>query len=100
LLRTRNVSSGVIFQNPLQSAVKLEAVQRILYGRDDKSVAIRRIPWIGSDRSIHFSYCGSRNGKRRELELALEGTFTDEQRWLLAKELREIEWLDEAGISI
>lgn len=32
--------------------------------------------------------------KRRELELALEGTFTDEQRWLLRKELGQVEWLE------
>jgi transposase len=37
---------------------------------------------------------GKLRGKRRELELALEGTFTDEQRWLLAKQLRQIEWLE------
>src|SRR2546423_1811001 len=32
--------------------------------------------------------------KRRELELALEGTFTEEQRWLLQKELGQVEWLE------
>ena len=32
--------------------------------------------------------------KRRELELALEGTFTAQQRWLLEKELRQVEWLE------
>jgi hypothetical protein len=28
------------------------------------------------------------------LELALEGTFTSQQRWLLEKELRQVEWLE------
>jgi transposase len=37
---------------------------------------------------------GRLRSKRRELELALEGTFTDEQRWLLAKEMRHVEWLE------
>jgi transposase len=37
---------------------------------------------------------GKLRGKRRELELALEGTFTDEQRWLLDQELRQVEWLE------
>jgi transposase len=37
---------------------------------------------------------GALRNKRRELALALEGTFTDEQRWLLAKELRQIEFLE------
>lgn len=33
--------------------------------------------------------------KRRELELALDGTFTAEQRWLLDRELRQVGWLEE-----
>jgi transposase len=37
---------------------------------------------------------GQLRNKRRELELALEGTFTSEQRWLLEKELRQVEWLE------
>jgi transposase len=37
---------------------------------------------------------GALRGKRRQLERALEGTFTDEQRWLLDKELRQVEWLE------
>lgn len=38
---------------------------------------------------------GKLRGKRRELELALEGTFTGEQRWLLERELRQVEWLEQ-----
>lgn len=37
---------------------------------------------------------GRLRSKRRELELALEGTFTGEQRWLLEKELQQVEWLE------
>ena len=37
---------------------------------------------------------GALRGKRRELELALEGSFTDNQRWLLSKELNQVEWLE------
>lgn len=37
---------------------------------------------------------GRLRGKKRELELALEGTFTDHQRWLLAAELRQVESLE------
>jgi transposase len=37
---------------------------------------------------------GSLRGKRKDLERALEGTFTDDQRWLLDKELRQVEWLE------
>lgn len=32
--------------------------------------------------------------KRRELQLALEGTFTGDQRWLLDKEMKQMEWLE------
>ena len=37
---------------------------------------------------------GTLRGKRKDLERALEGTFTDDQRWLLNKELRQVEWLE------
>jgi len=37
---------------------------------------------------------GKLRAKRQELELALEGTFTAEQRWLLDRELRQVEWLE------
>jgi transposase len=36
----------------------------------------------------------SLRSKKRELELALEGSFTASQRWLLDKELRQLEWLE------
>jgi transposase len=38
---------------------------------------------------------GTLRGKRRELALALEGSFTDEQRWLLKRELQQVEWLEQ-----
>jgi transposase len=37
---------------------------------------------------------GTLRSKKRELELALEGTFTGNQRWLLNQELRQVEWLE------
>jgi transposase len=37
---------------------------------------------------------GRLRGKRRELQCALEGTFTDEQRWLLERGIRQTEWLE------
>jgi hypothetical protein len=37
---------------------------------------------------------GKLQAKKRELTLALEGTFTEQQRWLLGKELRQIEFLE------
>ena len=37
---------------------------------------------------------GTLRGKRAELELALDGSFTDSQRWWLDKELQHLEWLE------
>jgi len=37
---------------------------------------------------------GQLRRKRQELELALDGTFTDDQRWLLEKEIGQVEWLE------
>jgi len=39
-------------------------------------------------------------GKRKDLERALEGTFTDDQRWLLDKELRQVEWLEAQVVTL
>ena len=43
---------------------------------------------------------GTLRGRRRDLERALEGTFTDEQRWLLDKELRQVEWLEAQVVTL
>src|SRR5260370_20411004 len=40
---------------------------------------------------------GTLRGKRREVELALEGTFTGGQRWLLDKEFRQVGSVGGAG---
>jgi len=37
---------------------------------------------------------GTLRGKKQELERALEGTFTEHQRWLLSREVRQLEWLE------
>jgi len=37
---------------------------------------------------------GALRGKKRELERALDGSITDNQRWLLDKEPRQVEWLE------
>jgi transposase len=37
---------------------------------------------------------GRLRGKRKDLERALEGTFTDDQRWLLENELKQVEFLE------
>jgi transposase len=37
---------------------------------------------------------GSLRSKKKELELALDGSFTGNQRWLLDRELKHLEWLE------
>ena len=37
---------------------------------------------------------GTLRSKKRELQLALQDTFTSEQRWLLDQELHQVEWLE------
>jgi transposase len=37
----------------------------------------------------------SLRSKKKELELALDGSFTQSQRWLLDKELQHLEWLEQ-----
>jgi transposase len=43
---------------------------------------------------------GTLRGKRKDLERALEGTFTDDQRWLLDKELSQVEWLEAQVVTL
>jgi transposase len=43
---------------------------------------------------------GKLQAKKRELTLALDGTFTLEQRWLLEKELRQIEFLETQIVAL
>jgi len=43
---------------------------------------------------------GTLRGKRKDLERALEGTFTDDQRWLLDKELQQVEWLEAQVVTL
>src|SRR5215831_7589273 len=43
---------------------------------------------------------GKLQGKKRELTLALEGSFTVEQRWLLDREMQQVEWLEQQIASM
>jgi transposase len=43
---------------------------------------------------------GTLRGKKKDLERALEGTFTGDQRWLLDKELRQVEWLEAQVVTL
>ena len=36
---------------------------------------------------------GPLRAKKKDLELALEGSFSEDQRWLLDRELQQVEWV-------
>src|SRR6266568_4696075 len=72
------------------------SVRRI--GTQDAEGSHRGPARCGLDALTHASVADyartSLRGKKRELELALEGSFTANQRWLLDRELRQLEWLE------
>ena len=37
---------------------------------------------------------GPLRAKKKDLELALEGSFSEDQRWLLDRELQQVEWVE------
>jgi len=75
--------------------VKISSVATDLFGLSGRKM-LRALVENRHDAGWMADYAqGALRHKRRELALALEGTFTDEQRWLLAKELRQVEWLEE-----
>src|SRR5437879_8370702 len=74
--------------------IKVSSVATDLFGVSGRKM-LKAIVEGKRDAGWMADYAKGRlRGKRRELELALEGTFTGEQRWLLDKELRQEEWLE------
>jgi transposase len=74
--------------------IKVSSVATDLFGASGRKM-LKAIVEGQHDAGWMADYAQGRlRGKRRELELALQGTFTDDQRWLLAKGLRQVEWLE------
>jgi hypothetical protein len=74
--------------------IKVSSVATDLFGVSGRKM-LKAIVENQHDAGWMADYArGQLRNKRRELELALQGTFTDEQRWLLEKELRQVEWLE------
>ena len=74
--------------------IKISSVATDLFGLSGRTM-LKAIVEGQHDAGWMADYArGTLRGKKRELELALEGTFTGEQRWLLDKELRQVEWLE------
>ena len=74
--------------------IKISSVASDLFGLSGRTM-LKAIVEGRRDAGWMADYArGALRGKRRELELALDGSFTDNQRWLLHQELGQVEWLD------
>lgn len=74
--------------------IKVSSVATDLFGTSGRTM-LKALVEGKRDAGWMADYArGKLRGKKRELELALEGTFTDHQRWLLAAELRQVEALE------
>jgi transposase len=74
--------------------VKLTSVATDLFGVSGRKM-LQAIVEGQHDAGWRADYArGKLRGKKRDLELALEGSFTVNQRWLLGMELRQLEWLE------
>ena len=94
LLEDLNRAKNRIEQLCQTGNIKVSSVATDLFGVSGRKM-LKAIVEGKRDAGWMADYAQGRlRAKRGELELALEGTFTDEQRWLLAKELRQIEFLE------
>lgn len=94
LLEDLNRAKNRIEQLCQTGNIKVSSVATDLFGVSGRKM-LQAIVEDKHDPGWMADYAkGKLRGKRRELALALEGTFTAEQRWLLEKELRQVEWLE------
>ena len=94
LLEDLNRAKNRIEQLCQTGNIKISAVASDLFGLSGRTM-LRAIVEGKRDPGWMADYArGALRGKRRELELALEGSFTENQRWLLSKELNQVEWLE------
>src|SRR5205814_9477022 len=94
LLEDLNRAKNRIEQLCQAGNIKISSVASDLFGLSGRTM-LKAIVEGRRDPGWMADYArGALRGKRRELELALEGSFTDNQRWLLSKELNQVEWLE------
>ena len=95
LLEDLNRAKNRIEQLCQSGNIKVSSVATDLFGISGRKM-LKALVEAQHDAGWMADYAqGKLRGKRRELELALEGTFTVQQRWLLEKELRQVEWLEQ-----
>ena len=74
--------------------IKLSSVATDLFGVSGR-LMLKAIIEARHDAGWIANYArGTLRAKKQDLELALEGTFSENQRWLLAKEVRQLEWME------
>jgi transposase len=94
LLEDLNRAKNRIEQLCQTGNIKVSSVATDLFGVSGRKM-LKAIVEGKHDPGWMADYARGRlRSKRRELELALQGTFTEDQRWLLDKELRQVEWLE------
>jgi transposase len=75
--------------------IKVSSVASDLFGKSGRCM-LKALVEGKRDAGWMADYaCGTLRNKKHELEAALEGTFTAEQRWLLGRELQQMEWLEQ-----
>jgi transposase len=95
LLQDLNRAKNRVEQLCQSGNIKVSSVATDLFGASGRKM-LKAIVEGKHDAGWMADYAQSRlRGKRRELTLALEGTFTSQQRWLLEKELLQVEWLEQ-----
>ncbi len=74
--------------------IKVSSVATDLFGLSGRSM-LKALVEGKRDAGWMADYArGTLRNKKRQLESALDGTFTAEQRWLLGRELAQMEWLE------
>ncbi len=74
--------------------IKVSSVATDLFGLSGRSM-LKALVEGKRDAGWMADYArGTLRNKKRQLESALDGTFTAEQRWLLGRELAQLEWLE------
>jgi transposase len=95
LLDDANRAKNRIEQLCQSGNIKVSSVATDLFGVSGRKM-LRALVEGKRDPGWMADYAQKRlRTKRNELTLALEGTFTDDQRWLLGQELRQVEWLEQ-----
>ena len=94
LLEDMNRAKNRIEQLCQTGNIKVSSVATDLFGVSGRHM-LKAIVEGKHDAGWMADYArGALRGKKRELELALDGSFTGNQRWLLEQELRQLEWLE------